>query len=580
MNPADIERLYRLREKLSPEDRDMIEKLHAEMVRTAGGPTSPNPVRSWGPEDLDPVEAAAAPITPDPIAGPVAGPGRNRSRADYATDAATAGGLYSPSENVASMDVTDVPPPAPVGNASAPAGYDEWAAATAEAETGKTKAERLAEIDALERRQDAQKASYDQATGMPSPGGSGLAGTDEAGRDWSNWRPGMPLPPAGGRSMGPGDDSQRGPGYRRVPGPRLPNGLPAEQGDVIYDPEEVARYRTRTWNNERARYNESPEDRDNYKRGRLPVYNPDGSVGYSTGYMPGALESAPGQMNIPGAPGRAGNRPDLEAKGWEKATVDGPTGQQEVYRPGKGAQYRYQEQSDDRARVRLAKQAGISGKDAMGMPLADLRRSAKAAGVDDYNARNAAWKAQSMLAGGQPTGGRGGSKAITNALMMLPEEQRNDSLRYMLPGGQLAAGVDAQNMQNANDVIKRFMTSGAAAGANNPLAQAQAQMAQQQADAAVPVQVRAQAHVEAGRINHPDVLQHADDLVNQHYSSRPGALGVSSRFTDNEVMIGAQRLADDTGMPIAEAEKIMRRIQADRNRNSVASSFIAGFYDQ
>jgi hypothetical protein len=185
-----------------------------------------------------------------------------------------------------------------------------------------------------------------------------------------------------------------------------------------------------------------------------------------------------------------------------------------------------------------------------------------------------------MLAGGQPTGGRGGSKAITNALMMLPREEREASLRYMLPGGQLAAGVDAQNMQNANDVIQRFMTSGAAAGANNPLAQAQAQMAQQQADAAVPVQVRAQEHVAAGRINHPDILRHADDLVNQHYSSRPGALGVSSRFTDNEVMIGAQRLADDTGMPIAEAEKIMRRIQADRNRNSVASSFVAGLYDQ
>jgi hypothetical protein len=451
------------------------------------------------------------------------------------------------------MDVTDVPPPAPVGNASAPAGYDEWAAATAEVETGKTKAERLAEIDALERRQDAQKASYDQATGMPSPGGSGLAGTDEAGRDWSNWRPGMPLPPAnGGRSMGSGDDSQRGPGYRRVPGPRLPNGLPAEQGDVIYDPEEVARYRTRTWNNEQARYNESPEDRDNYKRGRLPVYNPDGSVGYSTGYMPDALESAPGQMNIPGAPGRAGNRPDLEAAGWEKATVDGPTGQQEVYRPGKGAQYRYQEQSDDRARVRLAKQAGISGKDAMGMPLADLRRSAKAAGVDDYNARNAAWKAQSMLAGGQPTGGRGGSKAITNALMMLPEEQRNASLRYMLPGGQLAAGVDAQQLQAAAALAQRAVTGALAGTAQGPMAQAQAELA------------GIQAQAERDKLRAGD-----EDVLGEKYA-RGGMFGYDE-FTVAE----QQQMYDDLiaqGYKPGEAQRAVDR-QANKRRASARQNW-------
>jgi len=214
----------------------------------------------------------------------------------------------------------------------------------------------------------------------------------------------------------------------------------------------------------------------------------------------------------------------------------------------------------------------------------DFRAKVAAAPKSPADPRMQLWKAQSMLAGGQPTGGPRGTKAATNALMMmsdpnLTDEQRS-SLRYMLPGGQLAAGVDAQNMQNANDVIKRFMTSGAAAGLNNPLAQAQAQMAQQQADAAKPVQLRAQEHVAAGRMNHPDVLQHADDIVHQRYSSRPGYLGVSSKFTDNEVMLAAQRLADDTGMDIAEAEKIMRRIQGDRNGNSVASTAVAGFYDQ
>jgi hypothetical protein len=102
-----------------------------------------------------------------------------------------------------------------------------------------------------------------------------------------------------------------------------------------------------------------------------------------------------------------------------------------------------------------------------------FRAKVAAAPKSAQDPRMQQWIAQSMLAGGQPTGGRFGSKAITNALMTLPEDQQNASLRYMLPGGQLAAAVDAQNMQNANDVIKRFMTSGAAAGMNNPLAQAQ-----------------------------------------------------------------------------------------------------------
>lgn len=47
------------------------------------------------------LEAASVPIEPDPMAGPV----RKRSRADWAVDAATSGGMYSPSENVDAMTV-------------------------------------------------------------------------------------------------------------------------------------------------------------------------------------------------------------------------------------------------------------------------------------------------------------------------------------------------------------------------------------------------------------------------------------------------------------------------------------------
>ena len=73
-----------------------------------------------------------------------------------------------------------------------PAGYEDMAAAVAEVETGKTKAERLAEIDALERRQEEQKNNYFAATGMPqAPQNVDIPGDP---RDWSNWQPGMPLP--------------------------------------------------------------------------------------------------------------------------------------------------------------------------------------------------------------------------------------------------------------------------------------------------------------------------------------------------------------------------------------------------
>jgi hypothetical protein len=57
-------------------------------------------------------------------------------------------------------------------------------------------------------------------------------------------------------------------------------------------------------------------------------------------------------------------------------------------------------------------------------------------------------------------------------------------------------------------------------------------------------------------------------------------LGVSSSFTDNEAALAAQRLSDDTGMPLEDATKVVRRIQEDRNRNSVASTIIGAMYDQ
>jgi hypothetical protein len=108
----------------------------------------------------------------------------------------------------------------------------------------------------------------------------------------------------------------------------------------------------------------------------------------------------------------------------------------------------------------------------------------------------------------------------------------------------------------------------------------QAELIEQKLNEGKPVQVRAQEAVAAGRVNDPTILQYADDLVHSNYSSRPGMLGVSTHFTDNEVGLAAQRLAADTGLKLPEALQVMRRIQEDRNRNSQASSIASFFYDQ
>jgi hypothetical protein len=64
----------------------------------------------------------------------------------------------------------------------------------------------------------------------------------------------------------------------------------------------------------------------------------------------------------------------------------------------------------------------------------------------------------------------------------ITDEQRS-SLRYMLPGGQLAAGVDANQLEAAAALAQRAVTGALAGTAQGPMAQAQAEMAELQAQA-------------------------------------------------------------------------------------------------
>jgi len=204
-------------------------------------------------------------------------------------------------------------------------------------------------------------------------------------------------------------------------------------------------------------------------RGMVPVLNPDGTVGYSVGYP--AHKAADIGPQLPGSAGRAGVRPDLAAAGWEVSTADGPGGMTNVYRPGQNQR----DQIENVDKRRLARRAGIPSAQAQGMTIDQLRLASQGAADDEAIDRKKAWKAQTMLAGGQPTGGRAGSKAVTNALMTMPEDERNSSLRYMMPGGQLAATVDANANQQAFELAKQMALGAGFQDPNSPTAKAAAQ---------------------------------------------------------------------------------------------------------
>lgn len=367
------------------------------------------------------------------------------------------------------------------------------------------------------------------------------------------------------------DLSQGGYGQRRVPSPRGLDGR-STQGTPFTSVKEGQAYNSRPVG-EDGTVGKSTRDEDMRARGYEVVVGPDGQASYMVAYEDG----------FTGGPGRAGARPDLTESGKYEPTIRRGLNDRgvKVLAPTEDFRKRLAAREEDLRIDRIGEDSGI-GTTAARAAYAEggmdaVRRAARAGRSDDKAERLKRFQAQIQLGGGRLS-----PQAIQLETMLndMTPEQRQQAMRYMVPGGQFAAGVDAQNMQNANDVIKRFMTSGAANMQNNPLAQTQAQLAQQQVDAAKPVQVRAQEQVAAGNFNHPDVSAHADAIVHSQFSSRPGMLGISSDFTDNEVAIAAQRLADDTGMDIAEAEKIMLRIQADRRRNSVASSIIGSFYDQ
>ena len=284
-----------------------------------------------------------------------------------------------------------------------PPGYSEFAAGMAEAETGKTRAERLADADAFDARVDRMAEDYNQATGMPQP--SGLAANDGY-RDWSGWQPGDALP--GRPQMGPtalesaradqtasrldAIEAKYGPEARAI----------AERGDA-----------------------EGVTDYDAVKTPREKQKNAYRREQEWAARMQGAEQDAAGNFLSPA-------RADIRAQDERQAT------------------------SNKAFREKVA-------------------AAPKSGNMPSESERWANYRAQMMLAGSNPR------KNMVNAWVAMGDEfttpEQRSSLRYMLPGGERAAAVDANNAANAMRLINADMIG------QGGLGDTRAQMMQQKARA-------------------------------------------------------------------------------------------------
>jgi hypothetical protein len=304
------------------------------------------------------------------------------------------------------------------------------------------------------------------------------------------------------------------------PGPVTLDGRPPTPPRRLNTPEEIEAY------NIRKPGGLSQRDMAMAQRGYVPVVTPDG-VGYRLQYVPGRPPNDGYQ--IPGGPGRAGPRPDLEGN-YEPKTMVGPDGNPvQVWSPTK-------EFSGGQKAVLKTRREALNA---------------------DFQKRRAHRLALAQLAGGSQNI-NSGNRWMAEALLAMTPEQRASSMRYMLPGGDRAAMVDARNMDNANEVIKRYMTAGAAGFQNNP---ATAMAIQQQKIA-----------------QRKEIIEWAEKNINTRYASDRGVF--SGEFSAKERDQAIQDLMDQYGEPdgtlnLADATRIVDNI-GSRKRQPAAAAAPAG----
>jgi hypothetical protein len=163
------------------------------------------------------------------------------------------------------------------------------------------------------------------------------------------------------------------------------------------------------------------------------------------------------------------------------------------------------------------------------------------------------YRAQMMLAGANPR------KNMVNAWSMMndpnvSEEQRR-SLQYMLPGGQLAATVDANNAALAGRMAQSAMT---AFLTNNPMATPeQRALFEQRAREANPAAAGAQ-DIAAGKPESPEAQAELDRLAASMDTSWGGY------SYENEQQLAATLQRPPYNMPQAEAEATAYRYAEQR----------------
>jgi hypothetical protein len=484
------------------------------------------PKRGSTPDELDPVAASSTPITPDP---------RTRPRIN---------------SSAASADPEAIDA---VRRRLIAAGIDpETAQAMAMQQVLDTKQGVLDEMDAPRREREAREA----AAAVPSAPQEPYVSPDEI-------RAAGYMPQAE-----PGPTSVRGGGK-------------VAQGQQFNKMSDAIDYMTRTPVTDANRaqampdaaYMPSQRDRDMAARGFFPVYADDGSVSYSVGtgregMYPQDLDQGRG---IPGGLGRVGPRRDLQETnpslpGFTLDRVRGPTGYNYIYKQNDAAEKQQAAYMDERQIARFADASGLTEAELAAMTPAQRRSAVRGAKRADASDREEAWRAQMMLGGGRPTGGIGGSKATVNAWLNLPEDQRASAMRYMLPGGQLSATVDANNAAQAGRMAQAAMTAflnGQNSGQLNPLQQQQLTQMQSQ----LPVAEQVPLHKDKPGV-HQSELKYADDYIGTHYSSGGGMLGISSEFTMAEQQSVIDHLVNDMGYAPAKAQKIVDEIARRRNAGS------------
>jgi hypothetical protein len=337
--------------------------------------------------------------------------------------------------------------------------------------------QRIAQGQAANARMAAFETNYNAETGHPEYGYDEAGNAARLGRVDINNRSAAELREAGARryqhrapynaemeaaNHGPGSDYVSSTEVEpfvdaTVPGPRTLDGKSPTPSRGL-TAEEAEAYNTRKPGQL------SQRDADMRARGFVPVVTRDG-VRYmlQSDMFDGELlapmdETGNPRRSPPGGVGRQGSRPDL-------------TESSELYPRGK-YETRTELGPDGRDVDVLAPTQDFKDKIA-----ANQKRRSDALAAE-RKARRDNWQATAMLAGGSQNL-NSGNRWIANNLVRMKPEDRDESLRYMLPGGPLAAQVDAAHNEQLSALGLRVAT-GQGFQNQTPLTAVQAQLAEEQ----------------------------------------------------------------------------------------------------